>query len=392
MSGRPHPDADPDADSVLLLLSTLSMGGSESKFVKLAGSLAARGTRVTLAYLNPPEDLLERIDPRVAVMPLQRRGKFSWRALRTLVDAIRRSRASTVVAVNLYASLYGALARLWLGRARFRYAVSVNTTDFVSDRQARQMRLFRHVLRRADLVIFGAENQRRIWRELYGLARPGLETAVLYNGVDTERFAPGAAQPDSSWRPQTRLVIGTVGGLRVEKAHGHLVRATAELRARGLDVGALIVGEGRERPRIEAEIARYELEDRVVLAGATHDVRPYLAHMDVFVLPSIGIETFSNAALEAMAMGLPVVSSRIGGMHELLARGGGVTYPPGDVARLVETLRELLEDDGRRQDMGRAARRAVLEHFPWERTVDAFSRLLISSDGSQLRPVGTCGA
>jgi glycosyltransferase involved in cell wall biosynthesis len=215
---------------------------------------------------------------------------------------------------------------------------------------------------------------------------------VLYNGVDAERFAPGVAPQDPHAGRPARFVIGSVGALRVEKAHEHLVRATAELRARGLDVGALIVGEGRERAHIEAEIARCKLEGHVRLAGAAHDVRPFLAQMDVFVLPSIGIETFSNAALEAMAMGVPVVSSAVGGMKELLGRGGGVTYAPGDVASLVDTLRQLLEDDGRREDMGRAARRAVLEHFRWERTVEAFGRLLFSSDGGQMRRAGAWSA
>jgi glycosyltransferase involved in cell wall biosynthesis len=377
-----------DEGAVLLLLSTLSLGGSESKFVRLAGSLAARGVRVTLAYLNPPEDLLARIDPRVEVIWLQRRGKLSFSALRALIAAIRRGNVSTVVAVNLYAALYGALARLWHGKRRFRLFVSVNTTEFVTERQVRQMRLYRYVLRLADLIIFGAEGQRQLWRERYGLGGPAIATTVLYNGVDTERFAPGAAAQGQARFPQTRWLLGTVGRLRPEKAHTHLVQATAELRDAGLDVGAVIVGEGRERARIDAEISRLGLEDQVSLAGSADDVRPYLARMDVFVLPSIGIETFSNAALEAMAMGVPVVSSATGGMEELLSRGGGLTYPPGDVARLVAILRELLTDDERRREMGRAARRAVVEHFRWERAVERFGALLLPSGRAEMRRGG----
>ncbi len=375
----------PAEGSLLVLLSTLAMGGSESKFVKLAGSLAARGTRVTLAYLNPPEHLLARVDPRVEVISLGRRGWFSPSALRALVATIRRCKPSTVVAVNLYAALYGALARVWQGRSRFRFVVSVNTTDFVNARQERQMRLYRHVLRRADLVVFGAESQRRVWSERYGVGEPEVRTAVVYNGVDTDRFAPGIVSRSAQGLPRTRYVIGTVGALRPEKAHTHLVRATAQLRADGIDVGAVIVGDGRERARIDAEIARHAVQDHVVLAGAADDVRPYLAHMDVFVLPSIGVETFSNAALEAMAMGVPVVSTTIGGMQELLASGGGVTYAPGDHAKLLEILRALLEDVERRRDMGRAARRAVLEHFRWERAVDASARLFLEKTAEPLR-------
>jgi L-malate glycosyltransferase len=170
-----------------------------------------------------------------------------------------------------------------------------------------------------------------------------------------------------------------VGRMRPEKAHVLLVGAVAELRRRGLDVGALIVGDGPERARIEAEIARHDLQPHVHLAGATRDVRPWLAMMDVFVLTSIGVETFSNAALEAMASGLPVVSSAVGGMQELVAFGGGVTYRPGDVQELADHLEELLRDPRKRADMGQEARRATVEHFSWNGMVEAFSALLGSS-------------
>jgi glycosyltransferase involved in cell wall biosynthesis len=258
---------------------------------------------------------------------------------------------------------------------------SVNTTEFVSRAESRRMLLYRHALASADLVIFGAEVQRKLWRDRYGIgARPG-RAAVLYNGVDIARFeAPqGLEQPPACVLEATH-VIGTVGRLRPEKAQVLLLGAVAELRRRGLDVGALIVGDGPERERIEAEIVRLNLQPHVHLAGATRDVRPWLTMMDVFVLTSIGVETFSNAALEAMASGLPVVSSDVGGMQELVAFGGGVTYRPGDVKELADRLEDLLRDPRKRADMGQQARRATEEHFSWNGMVEAFSALLGRSE------------
>jgi L-malate glycosyltransferase len=361
--------------TTLFLLSSLGIGGSESKFVKLAGGLAERGARVVLAYLGPPEHLLAQIDPRVTVIALQRRGKFSVRALRTLVATIRSHGVRTVIAVNLYPALYVALARLWIGKKRFRFFVSANTTDFVTGKQQRQMHMYGRILRQADLIIFGAQVQRQLWRERYGIGDRGRATAVLYNGVDTVRFAPRTAAP-CSLGLNARYIIGTVGRLRLEKAQAHLVQATARLRALGFDVGSLIVGDGTERDVIRTEIEKFGLQEYVVLTGAASDVRPFLARMDIFVLPSIGVETFSNAALEAMATGVPVVSSAVGGMQELLAYGGGITYPAGDVERLSEVLAELLADADRRRELGEAAVRAATDHFGWDRTVDAFVALI----------------
>lgn len=366
--------------TILFLLCSLGVGGSEGKIIRLANSIAARGDRVLLAYLNGPSDLLVEISPAVTVVNLDRRGPLSLGALQRLIDLIRTLGVGTVVSVNLYASFYAWLARLRLGRQHFRMLASVNTTDFVSRAEARRMLLYRHALAAADVVIFGAETQRKLWRDRYGIGtRPG-RAAVLYNGVDTTRFEAGG-QPDS--QPACVLeathVIGTVGGLRPEKGHVLLVGAVAELRRRGLDVGALIVGDGPERARIEGEVARLALQPHVHLSGATRDVRPWLAMMDVFVLTSIGVETFSNAALEAMASGLPIVSSAVGGMEELVAHGGGVTYRPGDVKELADRLEDLLRDPGKRADMGRQARRATVEHFSLNGMVEAFSALLARS-------------
>ncbi|HVY80829.1 MAG TPA: glycosyltransferase family 4 protein [Steroidobacteraceae bacterium] len=366
---------------MLFLLNSLMVGGSETKSIRIANALAARGSDVTVAYLNPPEQLIGEIEPRVRTLNLRRRGKFSLRAWRGLVDAIRARGTPVVVAMNLYPALYAALARTWLGRDRFRLLMSVNVTDFVSREHERRMLLYRRVLKRADTVIFGAETQRRLWRERYGIGGDGrgrgkeASSVVLYNGVDTDRFTPDARTPGAHRFVRTRYVIGTVGRMRTEKAQHTLVAVTAALRSQGIDVGALLVGDGPERPRILAEIDAHGMQPFVMLAGEAKDVRPYLTDMDVFVLPSISVETFSNAALEALACGVPVVCSRIGGMEELIGYGGGVSYAAGDVRDLTNVLARLLGDDVERQRLARAARRAAVEHFGWDRMIDRFLSL-----------------
>lgn len=364
---------------VLVLLNSLTIGGSESKSVRMANALAERGSDVTVAYLNPPEQLRAEISPLVRIVHLRRSGKFSLTALRRLMKTIRERGTPVVLSVNLYPSLYAALARTLLGRDRFRLLMSVNTTEFHARKDARRMPLYRRVLGMADTVIFGAEMQRKLWQQRYRIGSGGAATAVLYNGVDTDRFsAPCAGRPASLLG--TKYIIGTVGKMRPEKAHVDLVAATAALRAQGLDVGCVIVGDGVERPRIVEEIERQGLSGFVVLAGETRDVRPHLAQMDIFALTSTSVETFSNAALEAMACGVPVVCSRVGGMEELIGHGGGFSYTPGDVHELTAILARLLCDDLERARVSRAARHAAVEYFGWDRMIDRFVMLARSSD------------
>jgi glycosyltransferase involved in cell wall biosynthesis len=357
---------------VLFLVNSLRMGGSERKTVRLANALSAGDREIAVAYLSPPEILLPQVHPPVAAFNLGRRGKFSFKALRRLAAIVRERKITTLVAVNLYSALYAILAR-WLCKAtQLRVIVSVNTTEFATPKENLQMLLYRHVLRRADLVIFGAESQRRLWRGRYGLNATPDRTLVLYNGVDTAGFSRAGVAPAFLIEPPNRVMLGTVGALRPEKAQSDLVRAVHQLAARGVDVGAIIVGDGPQRQEIEHEIQRLGVEQRVRLVGERQDVRPYLASMDIFVLLSVAVETFSNAVLEAMAMSCPVVAARVGGMDEMLQFGGGVTYPPGDVKSLCDLLVPLVQNADARRTLGKRARQAAEQNFSFDRMLSDF--------------------
>jgi glycosyltransferase involved in cell wall biosynthesis len=367
-------------DSVVFVTNSLCRGGSESKTVRLANGLAAQGMSVAVAYLNAPHSLVPEIDPRVQVACLDRSGRFSVGALRKLVRLLRSRSADTLVSVNLLPSLYCYLAARLVGSGGPRTVASVNTTTFVSVRERRQMAFFGPLLRQFDVILFGAQSQQQLWRDDYGIGRAGQRSGVLYNGVDLRRFRPGSVTAIElpAWQA-SRLVIGTVGQFRPEKKQSDLVRALGLLRTDGIDVGAVIVGDGPGRPEILRTIEELGLHDSVELVGEASDVRPYLARMDVFVLPSIGVETFSNAVLEAMAMCRPIVATRISGMPEMLRDGGGVLYAPGDVQALAEHLKQLLTNADLRIATGDAARRTVEERFSVQAMLAQFADLVAVS-------------
>ena len=333
-----------------------------------------------LAYLSPPEALLSQIDPAVTALNLQRRGKFSLRALRALAATVRDRDVGTLVAMNLYAAFYAVLTRS-LSKQPLRIVVSVNTTDFATRKEEFQMHLYRHILRRADLVVFGAERQRQLWCSRYGLDECPDRTMVLYNGVDTAEFARPTVAALTRAESAGSVVLGTVGALRAGKAQIDLVRAVHELLGRGVDAQALIVGDGPQRGEIEREMQRLGVLRKVRLVGETRDVRPYLAMMDIFVLPSVSVETFSNAALEAMAMSCPVLAARVGGMDEMLRFGGGMTYPPGDVQSLCDLAMPLVTSSHARRELGELARQAAVRHFSFERMLSQFRARVLGGEG-----------
>ena len=238
------------------------------------------------------------------------------------------------------------------------------------------MLLNRFAFRQCELVIYVSHKQREYWRARGLRAK---RDAVIQNGIDadyfTDRYTPqqkAATRAEFGFAPSDFLV-GICAALRVEKAHGDLLRALRRLRDGGVPAKLLIIGDGSQRGEIERHIAELELSGHAVIAGHRNDVRPYIACCDVMTLTSHVIETFSIAALESMALGKPVVLTRIGGAEEQVRHGGnGFLFEPGDVATLAHHLRRLTAATDR-LSMGAIAARDVRERFTIQRMVERFT-------------------
>jgi sugar transferase (PEP-CTERM/EpsH1 system associated) len=221
--------------------------------------------------------------------------------------------------------------------------------------------------------------------ERYLVERIGVEprrVAQIYNGVDTARFTPPAARGAIEGCPFNDAdcwFIGTVGRMEAVKDQATLARAFA--RACSLDAGAadqmrlVIVGDGAERARVERILREAGCADRAWLPGARDDVASVLNGFDCFVLPSLA-EGISNTILEAMATGLPVIASDVGGNPELVVHGvTGQLVPAGDVEALAEAMLALWRNRGAAGTLGRAARQAVERRFSLERMAADYARL-----------------
>jgi glycosyltransferase involved in cell wall biosynthesis len=181
---------------------------------------------------------------------------------------------------------------------------------------------------------------------------------VVRCGVDLEAFAPStlpAAQPSSTVR------LLNVAGMSPRKGHMVLVRALARLRSQGRDVSLTLIGDGSERPRLEAEVARLGLDDLVIFLGALgHDaVRTSFEQADVFCLPSFA-EGVPFVLMEAMASNVPVVATTVAGTSELVEHGvSGLLVTPARDDELAEALDLLVVDPDARQRFATAGRRRV---------------------------------
>ncbi|MDE2586524.1 MAG: glycosyltransferase, partial [Betaproteobacteria bacterium] len=171
-------------------------------------------------------------------------------------------------------------------------------------------------------------------------------------------------------------VIGMAAVLRPEKNPLQLVEAVGALRHQGIPAKALFIGDGEMRPQIEARARALAISDHVVITGLRQEVRPELAACDVLTLCSV-TEALSLAALEAMAMGLPVVHSDVGGARELIAPGhNGFVFARGDLAGFVRHL-AFLSDRRLSRLLGSHARRVAEDRFSLTGMVDHYEQLLL---------------
>jgi glycosyltransferase involved in cell wall biosynthesis len=198
---------------------------------------------------------------------------------------------------------------------------------------------------------------------------PSDDVRVVYPGV------PLVDTPPTSRGRHPGGVIGVATRLVALKGISDLVRALPRIRADVPDVRLEIAGSGPELPHIENEARALGLSDSVTFLGWQADLAPLLSRWDVFVQPSLE-EGLGISLLEAMAAGLPVVATAVGGLAEVVEDGRtGFLVPPREPAALADRVRCLLLDAERRHVMGTAGRARVRENFSVDRMVAAIAEI-----------------
>ncbi len=373
--------------NLLFIVNSLQVGGAERHVVTLFNHLDSASFRCSLAYLKGQDALLNEIEAgpssgRVFCCDVAK--KIDRRSIGMLADVIREENIDVVVCINSYSLLYGWLARIRSGRQP-RIVQIFHTTDPGSMAARLKMAIYRPLFLACDVLVYVCEQQRKYWRSAALRAR---RDTVIYNGIDLHHFSDRYTNEEKRGVRERfglsaeHYVIGLCAAMRPEKAHGDLLRALALLRPEWPDAKILFIGDGPERARIEEQIRTLRLDDSVRITGLVGDVRPAIAACDAMVLVSHHVETFSIAALEAMALEKPMVMSRIGGAEEQIADGeNGYLYQRRDIGALAAALRKLRDRDHCRH-MGTQARRTVEQRFSLPAMMRSYNRLFAELGGA----------
>lgn len=290
---------------------------------------------------------------------LPKRRAFDLPLLLKLRGSLKRERVQLVHCRSLQGILYGGLAA---ALARVPFVCSIHGENTLRLQRAAPILRWSAKCSRAFITV--SESLKRLTAQTVGIPRERI--TVIYNGVDLSNFVHLGGDADAichSPSASRSLMVGCVGTLRPVKGHRYLIEAIAVVRERVPNVRLCLVGDGPLHQELSDLRQMLGMCDNVSLLGKRDDVHALLRQFDVFALPSLS-EGISNALLEAMAAGLPVVATNVGGNPEVVQHDmTGLLIPSQDSQALADALIQVLSNPVARLEMGRKGRERVEAHF-----------------------------
>ena len=368
---------------IVQLVNNLDMGGLERLAVDLAQCQVANGHQAYIYCLTHPGRLAAEAER--AGICVRSFGKDAGPSISTLwkiTKQLRHDRPDVLHTHNHLVHHYGVaaamLARVPLvvnTRHRAEYRFINDPGGFLNPQEAPDKKsdwIYRATMPRVRCVVMISEATRQFMVRHRGI--PEAKTRVILNGAHLERFLAAPADPGSA---SPRVRFGIAARLVAAKDHMTLLRAFSKVAAELPGAELRIAGDGDLRVQLQAFAEELNLTDRVTFLGALPDTAQFLSQLDIFVLSSLS-EGLPLALLEAMAAGLPVVSTRAGGVEEAAVNGKNAwLVAPGDADALAQAMMRMACSP--MAQMGAVGREMVQERFHinrcWQNYYDLFLSL-----------------
>jgi glycosyltransferase involved in cell wall biosynthesis len=349
-------------------------GGPDKTILNQPRFLALAGYRNLCAYLHPPGDpgfeaLCQRAEAAEApLLSIPDQGPLDWRVIGRLLTICRRERVAIWHGHDYKSNALGLLLR------RFWHMRLVTTVHGWGVQETLRTSIYYRIDRLClpyyERVICVSPD---LHDECLACGVPDRNCVLIENAINTEAFhrrQDTEAAKQKLGLTSGRLVIGTVGRLSPEKGFPLLIEAVAQLIRSGADVELVIVGDGDQREELTNQIVKLGLRDRVHLLGYHADARAVYEAMDVYALNSYR-EGLPNVLLEAMAMEVPLVATKVGGVPRLVApEENGLLIDSGDRGGLIDALRRLVKDAALRERLRRAGRATVCSRYSFAARMD----------------------
>jgi sugar transferase (PEP-CTERM/EpsH1 system associated) len=361
---------------VMHVLFSLRTGGTELGVVKLANALDRSRVVSAICSCKPADAVKSRLRSDVKLFEFDRRDGNDPMFVARLARLFRRERPDVVHTHSWGTLCEGLVAARLAGVRRV-----VHGEHGTMETRGHNLRVQRLAWGWTDGVL--SVSSRLAERLSAQVGYPLDSIKVIRNGIDTARFRPDkrdAARHSFGLGPRD-VVIGTAGRLVPVKDHATLLNALALLKSQGVAFRAIIAGDGPLRATLAALAGSTGLAHAVDFLGERGDIEDVMAACDVFALSSTS-EGLSNTIMEAMATGLPVVATDVGGTEELVEDGRtGLLVPPSDPAAFAAALADLAKDEAKRHSMGLAGRQRMERDYSLDRMIHAYEELYLGLNG-----------
>jgi glycosyltransferase involved in cell wall biosynthesis len=345
-----------------VLLQDLEFGGTQRYAIHLLKRINRELFAPELWVLRGGSDMLPAA--RATGVNVVHLSQSSWvgpRALAHLAWKLRSACPQILYTLTVVPNIWG---RVFGRIARVPVIVSGYRSLFPNQHE-------RWLWRLSDRIICNAHALKEIMIQRYRVAPERI--AVAPNAVDTDHFRPDSV-PDAG-----NPIVLSIGRLVDDKDPLNLLEGFRMAAERVPHAQFAIMGNGPFKSEIDSRIQAHSLEARIKLMGGVPDVRPAMRSALVFVLASVR-EASPNVIIEAMAMGLPVVATRVGGIPELVVDGQtGILVEPGDPKALAAAVATVLADENRRREMGRMGRQRVEEFHSLKNMVTETERIFLEA-------------
>lgn len=358
---------------VLILIAQLGRGGAERQVFELVTRLDRKEILPMVVTYEPDTEYRAMLEAAgIEVIALDKSGLKEPLTLMRLARIIR-SRRIDLVHSWLFPANWRAIVASRLAGTRAVICATRSTSTAMS-RRLRIMNGF--ALRNARVVLANASAVADDISENSGISRGSIR--VILNGVDTSVFSPGGSPLRAGWLSGAgdgARLVGFVGGFRKAKDPCLFVRVAAEVARRSPSTRFVMVGDGVLRREVESAVREHGMEDRLVLAGQRPDMPEVFRALDTLVITSYR-EGCCNAILEAMATGVPVVATAVGGNPDIVThRETGWLFPYGDAAAGAEGILALISDPELRARLAANGLERALRDFSIGAMVSATTRM-----------------
>ena len=338
-------------NTIAFVIHGFSMGGAEKFLISIVNYFCKLGYHPVVVSLSKDDTLVHELDPRVVYTCIPKKHKFDISVLKKVRSFINNQHTDKIFCINTYSFFIMKLAFMFDRKVRF--FLSLHSTIPISTKVYLKNMLFFRFLNSTDSVIYLCNNQRAYLKNKYYLSNT--VESVINNGIDKDYFNPASLNKAEYTNlkfeygiPSNEKIIIKVARINPEKGHGDAIEALNILHNHFKKFAHLLfVGGGATDyiSTLKKKALHYNLEHYIHFTNAQSDVRKFYQISDVFTLTSIS-ETFSIAALEAMAFGLPCALTDIGGASEMMIEGvTGLLSKPNNPFSIASSCSSILDSD-----------------------------------------------